>query len=149
MHGSKLLSVSSSFSCYISNYQQDDTDINDSQPNPPAPFVSSESNEQNNPSDRSTEQPTSDEEEISDDNYESALKGEKNLVSTTDGKVLPVILIVIGIIVGVVLVAAVISTVLKSTGGLRPGNPGQFQSQSPEQAPLNDVQAERVGQMDW
>lgn len=55
------------------------------------------------------------------------------------------ILIVIGIVVGAVLIAAVISTVLKSSPEPLAGSPGQV----PEQAPLNDVQAQRTGQMEW
>ena len=64
------------------------------------------------------------------------------------GNILPTILIAIGVIVGVVLLAAIVTTLLRSQ--LIP-NPvrGVNLPPSPEQAPLNDVQAQRVGNMDW
>ncbi|XP_039265221.2 laminin subunit alpha-5-like isoform X2 [Styela clava] len=65
--------------------------------------------------------------------------------------VVPAILIIIGVIVGVVLFAAVVSAVMK--GGLFAGGAGSVPANPPpppmEQAPLNDVQAQRVAQMDW
>ena len=69
--------------------------------------------------------------------------------SAGQGNVLPVVLIVIGVIVGVVLIAAVISMLLK--GGASAAGAGGSSGAQPalEQAPLNDVQAQRVAQMDW
>nr|CAB3263372.1 laminin subunit alpha-5 [Phallusia mammillata] len=65
------------------------------------------------------------------------------------GTLLPVVLIVIGVIVSIVLIGAVVSALLKSSlvsGGAAPPPPA---AASPEQMPLNDVQAQRTAQMDW
>lgn len=67
----------------------------------------------------------------------------------TAGTLLPVVLIVIGVVVSIVLIGAVVSALLKSSlvsGGAAPPPPAPA---TPEQAPLNDVQAQRTAQMDW
>ena len=95
------------------------------------------------------ENPTLDSVEVEELPEERAkLTGGKQNFAKGSGNVLPVVLIVIGVIVGVVLLAAVVSMLLK--GGLF-GASGAASGVEPppEQAPLNDVQAQRVAQMDW
>lgn len=72
--------------------------------------------------------------------------------AASSSSVLPAVLIIIGVIVGVVLFAAIVSVVLKSSmisGITGSGSPGLPPPVPQEQAPLNDVQAQRVAQIDW
>lgn len=78
---------------------------------------------------------------------ERSFENEENGVSRP---ILPVLLIIIGVILGVIVVAALISTIMN--GNLlrtRPTLPPQTPPASPEQAPLHDVQAQKVSQMEW
>ena len=78
------------------------------------------------------------------------LTAEKDEVTPGRGNVLPVILIVIGVIAGVALIAALISTLLRGGFAAGEGAAAVPAAQSPpEQTPLNQVQADRIAQMDW